>query len=57
MTVKELIAELKKYPADSPVYVWDGDNNHWTTADEVWRAADPPRRGSTLPAGAIAVSG
>lgn len=57
MTVTELIAELRKLPPDAPVYVWDGDNDRWTSADEVWLGATPIRTGSTLPAGAVAVSG
>ena len=57
MTVAELIAELRKQPPDAPVYVWDGDRDQWTSADEVWLGATPIRAGSTLPAGAVAVSG
>jgi hypothetical protein len=57
VTVKELIAELRKMPPEAPVYVFDGDQNRWETACDVWRAADPPRKGSTLPPGAVAIGG
>jgi hypothetical protein len=56
MTVAEVIAELKKLPPQTPVYVYDGDCARWEPVTEIWRGAEPPRQGSTLPAGAAAIS-
>lgn len=53
MTVAELIEELKKYPPQTPVYVWSFDSSLELAA----RVLKPSEHNWPMPAGSIFILG